>query len=181
MPAPASSHVTSSHVSHATGIHAVQCPASTTLRPLAGVFETLAEQHRQVLDLLRRAASTRGRVKRRELWTRARRQLLSHERAEEQAVYAALEGYDAAQPLLGQHGDQAVELELAIADLDAIDCASKEWIEVLRQVTARVEEHIHDEESDFFPRAQELLGENTARDLDDSFSKAQREVRMALA
>src|SRR5687767_1231587 len=85
MPA-ASSHVTDIHV---TGIHAAQRPASTTLRPLAGVFETLAEQHRQILYLLRRASSTRGRAKRRELWTQARRQLLSHERAEEQAVYAA--------------------------------------------------------------------------------------------
>jgi hypothetical protein len=173
MPAPASRSV--------TGVHTVPCPASTTLRPLAGVFETLAEQHREVLDLLRRAASTRGRVKRRELWTRARRRLLSHERAEAQAVYAALEGYDAAQHLLEQHGDQAVELELAIADLDAIDCDSKEWLAGLRQVTASVEGHIRDEETDFFPRAQELLGENTARELDDPFSKAQREVRLALA
>jgi hypothetical protein len=148
---------------------------------LAGVFEILAAQHRQVLDLLRRAGSSNASERRGALWAEARRQLLSHERAEELAVYATLEGYDAAQTLLERHGDQAVELELAIADLDATDCGSVDWIERLRDVTVMLEEHVRDEETEFFPRAQELLGENTARELEDPFSNAQREVRDTLA
>jgi hemerythrin superfamily protein len=155
--------------------------ASWTVRPPAGVFETLVEQHRQILDVLRRASASNAPARRQALWTEARRQLLSHERAEETAVYATLEGYDTARALLEQHGDQSVELELAIADLDATDCESVDWMEQLRDVMVMVEEHIRDEETDFFPRAQELLGDNTARELEDPFSNAYREVRDTLA
>jgi hemerythrin superfamily protein len=172
MPAPTSSNF--------VGSHRVQ-RISSTVRPLVGVFERLAAQHRQVLELLSRASTSNEPARRRAFWAEARRQLLSHERAEEQVVYATLEGYDTAQTLLEQHGDQAVELELAIADLDASDWESKSWIEQLRDVTVMVEEHVRDEETEFFPRAQELLGENTARELEDPFSSAQREVRDTLA
>lgn len=173
MAAPASSN--------AIGIHTAQWASSTTVRPLAGVFETLVMQHRQILDLLRRASASSSAARREALWTDARRELLSHERAEELALYATLEGYDAAQELLEQHGDQSVQLELAIADLDATQCDSVDWTEQLREMMAMVEEHVRDEETEFFPRAQELLGENTARELEDPFATAQREVRDTLA
>jgi hemerythrin superfamily protein len=173
MAAPTSSNV--------FGIHTAQWASSTTVRPLAGVFETLVMQHRQILDLLRRARASSSAARRKALWVDARRELLSHERAEELAVYASLEGHDAAQMLLEQHGDQSVQLELAIADLDATECDSVDWIEQLGDMMAMIEEHVRDEETDFFPRAQELLGENTARELEDPFATAQREVRDTLA
>jgi hemerythrin superfamily protein len=173
MTAPTSSNV--------FGHHTAQRISSTPARPLAGVFEVLAEQHRELLDVLRRALASSSAERRRTHWADARRQLLSHERAEEQSVYATLEGYDAAQTLLEQHGDHAVDLELAIAELDATDLESPDWSKRLRDVTAMVEEHVRDEETDFFHRAQELLGENTARELENPYSNAQREVRDTLA
>lgn len=173
MTAPASSN--------GLGIHTAQWASYTLARPLAGVFETLVAQHRVILDSLRRASASSSAARREALWADARRELLSHERAEELAVYATLEGHDAAQTLLDQHGDQEVELELAIAELDATDVTSSDWIEQLTTLMAMLEEHIRDEETEFFPRAQELLGENSARELEDPFRAAQREVRDTLA
>jgi hypothetical protein len=46
---------------------------------------------------------------------------------------------------------------------------------------AMVDDHVRDEESEFFQRAQELLGENTARELEEPYINAQREVLHALA
>jgi len=173
MPAPASSNL--------IGIHTVQRASSTTARPLAGVFEVLAAQHREALELLLLSGTATAPDKRRRYWADARRRLLSHERAEEQVVYAMLEGHDEAQTLLEQHGDQAVELELAVAELDATDEGSDEWLGRLRDVMAMVDDHVRDEESEFFQRAQELLGENTARELEEPYINAQREVLHALA
>lgn len=173
MPAPA--------IPNVNGIHIARPDSSATAQPLTGVFETLVDQHRQVLDLLRRAGSTDDPTKRRERWAEARRRLLSHERAEEQVVYALLEGQDAAQPLLERHGDQAVELELAAVELDATEPDSDAWIEQLRDMMAMVDDHVRDEEADFFPRAQRLLGENMARELEDPYVNAQRDVLHTLA
>jgi hypothetical protein len=105
---------------------------------------------------------------------------LSHERAEAAVVYAALEGFDNADTLLHQHTQQALELETAIQDLDEADADSDLWIERLRDVMALVDDHVRDEETDFFQRAQRLLGENTARDLDERFASAQRDVLHSL-
>lgn len=173
MAAPASSNV--------IGIHTVQRASSATARPLTGVFEILVEQHRQALELLRRAGSTANPTRRREYWAEARRRLISHERAEEQVVYSMLETRADAQNLLDQHGDQAVELELTVAELDAVDLDSDEWIGKLRDVMAMVDDHVRDEENDFFPRAQRLLGENLARELEHPYASAQREILHSLA
>jgi hemerythrin superfamily protein len=146
-----------------------------------GVFATLVEQHRHVAELLIAAGTTEAASKRNERWAEARRRLLSHERAEALQVYAVLAGNDSAREMLGQHAQQAGELEQAIAELDATDAESNEWIERLRDVIAMVEDHVRDEESDFFPRAQALLGESASRDLDEPFQSAQREVLHTLS
>jgi len=173
MAAPASSNV--------VGIHTVQRASSATARPLTGVFEILAEQHRHALELLRRAGSTANPAKRRQHWAEARRHLISHERAEEHVVYSMLESRADAQSMLDQHGDQAVELELTIAELEALDIDSDEWFARLEDVMDMVAEHVREEEGDFFPRAQRLLGENLARELEHPYASAQREVLQSLA
>jgi hemerythrin superfamily protein len=167
--------------SHAVGIHTALLTSATAGRPLTGVFVTLADQHRQVLELLRHAGAVEDAALRQERWVEARRRLLSHERAEATVVYAALEGVDTADTLLHQHTQQALELETAIQDLDEADAESDQWIERLRDVMALVDDHVRDEETDFFQRAQRLLGENTARDLDERFASVQRDVLHSLS
>jgi hemerythrin HHE cation binding domain-containing protein len=162
------------------GIHTVQTASSTTVRPLAGVFETLSEQHRQALQLLRQAGTPQATGKRQEHWDAARRWLLSHERAEMETVFSALEGYSTADALLKMHTQQAIELESAINQLESTHIDSDDWIERLRDVMALLDDHLRDEENDFFQRAQELLGENTARELDAPFMARQRELLRAL-
>jgi len=162
------------------GIHTVQTASSTTPRPLAGVFETLSEQHRQALVLLRGAGTPQPAPKRRESWDAARRWLLSHERAEMETVFSALEGYAAGDALLKAHTQQAIELESAIHQLESTDVESDTWIERLHDVMALLDDHVRDEEHELFQRAQELLGENTARELEAPFMARQRQLLRAL-
>lgn len=148
-----------------------RAPASA----LVGVFETLVNEHRKAAELMQRLAHQSA-ESRREAWPILRRQLLSHDRAEELEVYAALEGYDGARDILEHHKLDAGELEGSINELDAIDYASEQWLAKLRDIVASFEDHVRDEESDYFPRMQQLLGEDRARDLHERFVSAQREV-----
>lgn len=157
------------------GIHTAQTASSVAPRALAGVFETLANQHRQVLELLRDAGAAQP-AQRAERWAEARRRLLSHERAESTVVYEAIKGMRAAAVMLDAHESQAGELESAIRELDATDPSADNWIEQLRDVMAMLDDHVRDEEQDFFPRAQQLLGENVARELEEPFTAAQRDA-----
>jgi hemerythrin superfamily protein len=157
-------------------VHTAPMPPSASPRPLAGVFKTLAEQHRRVLQLLGEASSIEGTSARQERWADARRRLLSHEKAEIQVVYARLQDAQGASSTIEQHSQQASELETAIQELDATDAASDLWIERLRDIIAMLADHVRDEELDFFPQAQRLIGENLAHELDEPFISAERDL-----
>jgi len=142
---------------------------------LTGVFALLVTEHRTASELLQRTA-TETPEERRTSWPLVRRQLLSHERAESLEVYSALEGHEGARDILEQHSSRASELESLIGELDNIDYDSEQWYGKLRDVVAQVEDHIREEETEFFPRAQELIGEVGSLELKDRFVSAQREV-----
>jgi hemerythrin superfamily protein len=162
------------------GIHTAQRVSSTTARPLVGVFATLAEQHRQGHALLRSAASPQATSKRQERWAAARRWLLSHEQAEMETVFSALESYHAADPVLKKHMQHALELESAINRVESTKVESENWLERLQDVLALLDDHTSDEEHELFRRGQELLGENAARDLEDPFMERQRAILRVL-
>jgi hemerythrin superfamily protein len=143
--------------------------------PLVGVFETLVTEHRKAAELMARIPGQSA-ASRQQSWPIVRRQLLSHDRAEELEIYAALEGYDGARDILEHHKLDAAELEGAINELDGIDYESDQWMEKLRDVVALFDDHVRDEETEYFPRMQQLLGEDKARDLHERFVSAQREV-----
>lgn len=147
---------------------------------LTGVFLTLLEQHREVLEALRAAGSLDAPSKRRERWLSARGDLLSHERAEHQVIYRRLDDQPAAHSVVEQHRLQADELETAIAELDAADSGSERWREKLDDLLAMLDDHVRDEEHDFFPVALALIGERAAQDLDSELTRVQRELRHAL-
>lgn len=147
---------------------------------LIGVFELLLDEHRSAAELLQRVA-TEASDARRASWPLLRRQLLSHDRAETLEVYAALEGHEAARDMLTQHAAQAGELESAITELDNIDSDSQEWRDKLRDLVAMVQDHVWDEETDLFPRAQALLGEAASMELRERFISAQRAIVHTLA
>jgi hemerythrin superfamily protein len=171
----------------------MQSPISTTLRsnaprhgetpgatptgqgPLVGVFETLVKEHHKAAEQMARLAQ-QSPASRQQAWPILRRQLLSHDRAEELEIYAALEGYDGARDILEHHGLEAAELEGAINELDAIDYESEQWTSKLRDIVALFDDHVRDEETEYFPRMQQLLGEDKARALHERFVSAQREV-----
>jgi hemerythrin superfamily protein len=149
--------------------------APTAQGPLVGVFATLVKEHHKAAELMARLAHQSA-ASRQQAWPILRRQLLSHDRAEELEIYAALEGYDGARDILEHHKLEAGELEGALGELDAIDYESDQWMTKLRDIVALFDDHVRDEETEYFPRMQQLLGEDKARDLHERFLSAQREV-----
>lgn len=143
---------------------------------LTGVFAKLAEQHQEAAVLLKRAAGVDDVEKRRDLWATLRRELLSHERGELQVVYPALEGLPDTQDIVLRHADEADTLEAAITEIDIAGCSSPNWQAHLQRLIALVTKHVDEEESDFFPRAQEALGKDGARDLEGPFMAAKERV-----
>jgi hemerythrin superfamily protein len=148
--------------------------AGARAKGLTGVFNTLAEQHHEAAALLKRAENTDDPAKREDLWRSIRRELLSHERAELNTVYPALKQEPATRDIPKHHNEEVPELEAAIAEIDLVGFSSTEWKPLIQRLTALVTEHAEEEENEFFPRAQEALGKETAAKLEEPFNAAKK-------
>jgi hemerythrin superfamily protein len=141
---------------------------------LTGVFKTLAEQHGEVSAMLKRLQGKPE--KKAELWPEIRRELLSHERGEMREVYPVLRQYVQTRALAEHHDQEAAELERLIARIDASPAG--DWQAMLDELVDTVLHHANEEESNIFPKAQEALGEQAARELEDRFLIAKKQAAM---
>lgn len=147
---------------------------------LRGVFLHLAEEHGEVGSLIKRVRnSSEGNV-RRDHWPQIRTELLSHERAERQEIYPLLENFDTTRRIVAQHNAEANQLEDAITRIDALDPASAAWGTAFETLAVMVEQHVEEEENDFFPKAQIALGEDEAEALLHRFEDAKKAAKAEL-
>jgi hemerythrin superfamily protein len=139
---------------------------------LVGVFQTLAEQHGEVSAMLKRLQSKPE--KRIELWSDIRRELLSHERAEMREVYPVLRQRVETRALAEHHDQEAAELERLIERIDT--AAGDAWRTLYDQLVDAVHHHANEEEAEIFPKAQQAIGEQAARDLESRFLLAKKQA-----
>jgi len=142
------------------------------LEGLTGVFKTLAEQHGEVSAMLKRLQGKPE--KKAELWPEIRRELLSHERAEIREVYPALRQHVQLRSLADHHDQEAADLERMIERIDA--AVADEWRPLFDQLVDTVIHHANEEENEIFPKAQEAIGEKTAKELEPRFLAAKKQV-----
>jgi hypothetical protein len=153
---------------------------SARAKGLTGVFNKLAEQHKEAATLLKRAEKTDDPAKREDLWTTVRRELLSHERGELRVVYPVLAQNAATRDIAQRHSEEAQTLESTISQIDTAGYESRNWSTSIRQLITLVEQHVEEEESEFFPRAQDAIGKGAADDLEERFMAAKEREMEAL-
>jgi hemerythrin superfamily protein len=144
------------------------------LRGLVGVFKTLAEEHGEAGALLKRMKSDPA--KRAELWPKIRQELLSHEKGELREVYPVLREYAETRALADRHDREANELSATIERLQAAGFESAEFGPLLDRLIDLVEHHVQEEERDIFPKAQDAIGADRARELEPLFLSAKKQA-----
>lgn len=148
-----------------------------TFQGLTGVFRLLVEEHGEIWVLLKRAAHSSDLEVRSRLYPEIRRRLLAHERAEIAELYSELSQHEMTVRLAVGHQDQVRHLEAVLSELDGLDVASPEWERAMELLVQTVEQHVFDEEGDYFPRAQSVLGEERAKALTERYeARRQREL-----
>ena len=147
---------------------------------LRGVFLHLAEEHGEVGSLMKRVSKSSDARVRREHYPQIRAELLAHERGELAEVYSLLSKYLDTRALAAAHHVEAQQLEAAIEAVDALDFESPAWGPAFERVFAMVEQHVAEEENDFFPRAQAVLGEGESVALLARYEAAKKAAKQQL-
>ena len=130
---------------------------------LRGVFLHLAEEHGEVGSLMKRVSKSGDPKERAELYPKIRSELLSHERGELAEVYPLLIGNEATREIVALHSQEAGQLKEAIAGVDDHDYGSPAWGAAFEHLFILVQQHVSEEENDFFPRAQEVIDEEQSK------------------
>jgi len=139
---------------------------------LRGVFLHLAEEHGEVAALMKRVSKSADPEERAKLYPQIRTELLSHERGELAEVYPMLSEHVATRDIAAAHNVEAQQLEQAIRAVDQWAFADPEWGPAFEHLFQLVQQHVAEEENDFFPKAQAILGEGEAKAMLDRYEIA---------
>lgn len=150
------------------------------VKGLDGVFRQLAEEHKEVATLLPSATLTSDPAKRADTWAKIRQDLTAHEHAELEIVYPEFEMHASLADIVSQHEAEADELEELIRNVDTTPLDSMQWETCVKELQAAVLRHATREENDFFPRAQEVIGERRAEELEELYLSAKQTLTQGL-
>jgi hemerythrin superfamily protein len=142
---------------------------------LTGVFMHLMEEHGKVGALIKSVAKSDDEAVRAELYPKIRKDLLAHEKGELKVVYPALANLPGVSSIELTHAREASELEIALADVDALAFSDAAWGPTFQRLADLVERHVEHEENEFFPKAQQALGEERAKRLLPEFEAAKKQ------
>lgn len=143
-------------------------------------IELLKSDHENVKELLAEIMKTTNRAvkKRQELLRKIEHELKIHARIEEEVFYPALKKAgkkeDAQMYFEAIEEHRAVE-DLVLPDLKKTDVSSEQFSGRVKVLKELVEHHLEEEESDMFPRAQELLGEERLMELGEQMAELKAE------
>jgi hypothetical protein len=91
-----------------------------------------------------------------------------------------LSNYLDTRDLAAAHNIEAQQLEEAIHAVDSLDFGNPGWGPAFERLFAMVQQHVAEEENDFFPRAQAVLGEGESKALLDRYETAKKAAKTAL-
>jgi hypothetical protein len=146
-----------------------------TLKGLTGVFRKLSQEHGEVSALLLHLAKTDDPAVRAELFPKVRQQLLAHEKGELAVVYPAFRAYSETQLIADKHAQEAGQLEHMLEKLSALPVRDANWSQTFDALQDLVQRHVDEEESEFFPAGQRVLGAE-ADALQAQYEAAKRDV-----
>ena len=147
-----------------------------TVKGLTGVFKHLMEEHGKVSALITRVKLSSDEDVRARLYPTIRTELLGHESGELKAVYPAMAAYPEVSSIAEEHARDAGELQQQIAEVDRFSFGDASWAPAFERLAELVQKHVATEESDYFPRAQDAMGEKLAKDLLPLFESAKNTI-----
>lgn len=170
------------HIEHAAGkvMGAAAKEIKGAVEGLSGIFRALMQDHREASALLMRLKASNDPELRRRLFPLIRKELLSHEKGEIAVLYPALEQYRETASIAAQHNREAQLMEAKIQRLHALDVRSEDWGPALDELIDLVQQHVREEENDFFPQGELALGSAKAEDLELRYTATKNDVMSRL-
>lgn len=131
------------------------------------VLEILKSDHEAVDRLFSAIQSTPSadRAKREKLFGTLKETLIKHAHAEEKVFYPPLHERQSAHDLIEEGIHEHHSMEERIQRMAGIPADSDDWMDEVAGLKECVQHHVQEEETEIFPKARQLLGEQALDDL----------------
>jgi hemerythrin-like domain-containing protein len=150
-----------------------------SIRGLHGVFKRLTEEHKEMALLLQRLAIASDIEKRATIWPSVRDELIAHEQAESQEVYADFSWHPSLVELVYTHEEDASKLQAFVRQLDGLTFDSPQWHPTLLKLEAIMNAHAEREDELLFPQVQSIIGKDRAEELDSRYVATKNAIHRA--
>ena len=147
-----------------------------TVKGFSGIFKQLTREHGEVSALLMRVKMSSDPQVRRDLYPTIRSELLSHEMGELRAVYPTFLQYKELEGIARAHEQEAGQLERLITELNGMAYDDDAWGRTFTRLVDLVMQHTKEEENEYFPKANRVLGEDLGNRLKANYEAAKGEA-----
>lgn len=127
------------------------------------VLEVLKDDHATVDRLFANILSTASNDKsqRQKLFESLKTALIAHAHAEEQVFYPPLREKQQSHDIVEEGIEEHHQVEAMLRKMQSIPMDSDDWIDAVQKLKEDVQHHVREEESEIFPKARQLLGDQT--------------------
>lgn len=139
-------------------------------------FQLLRNDHQKAMQVFHKLTDAKEGSRRDRLFRELRRELEAHAELEEQVFYPALRSAKETAGLVKESLHEHDTVKRMLKDMEAMDHASPQWTASLDTLKQNVEHHVQEEESEMFPKAQQMLSTDTLKDLGSKMQKKKKEL-----
>ena len=150
--------------------------AKAAFKGLTGVFKVLTKEHGEASALLMRIKMSSDASVRSEFFPEVRAQLLAHEEGELREVYPVLLSHPELEKIVREHQREASQLESLLNELSAMPYVNAAWERRFVSLVDLVAHHAKEEENEYFPLANRVLGHAEAERLESLYENAKADV-----
>lgn len=145
--------------------------ANSRMHSDAKVFRRLKQEHGEIENLMRQILGADVAV-RISLFPKLARQLRAHGHAEERSVYRHLGRLGATRESAAASARSHQDFDALLGTLERADFKTDDWMKDFGLLMSLVQRHIHEEETELMPHAQELLDDAELEALDEAYLSA---------
>lgn len=131
--------------------------------------ELLKQDHREVDSLIAELEGASGDTagSYTATFTKLKTALTLHADAEEHIFYPAMEQFEETEDLTEEAYAEHDEVKQLLEDMTGLNPGDEDFQTLLAQLKDSVQHHVEEEESEMFPKAEELLGDETLETMGD--------------
>lgn len=139
-------------------------------------FELLLRDHRKVSELFEQIENSSDPAVQETMFSQLKQELIVHTEIEEKYFYPFLIKFLETEELTVDSIEDHQEIKDLLSELDEISPNDDDWENTIRDLIDAIEHHVKLEENELFPKAQNLLNDETLIRLTEELQAAKQKI-----